>query len=184
MGRLASRRVGAAALFPYFDRLLEERERHQVRFSEPSRLPVPGMRTDERDGLPSILSIGVVAGGSRADTERLAKAATRLHKEIQRILPPLTPDDARLNVVFHVPGEILRPDYEGARSGRFERATNSLMVQVAVPESSLGEVDERSTLLSLLSLAVECASEFFATRGIAANLARHDQVIAQLQCAS
>lgn len=42
--------------------------------------------------------------------------------------------DAMINIVYHVPGTLLRPDYEGVRTGKFSKRERCLMVQVAVEE--------------------------------------------------
>ncbi len=39
-----------------------------------------------------------------------------------------------LNVVFHLPGRVVKPDYTGLRTGTFSRKQKTLMIQAAVPE--------------------------------------------------
>ena len=41
--------------------------------------------------------------------------------------------DFRINVEFHVPGNILSPEFQGVRTGTFRKADRHLMVQVVVP---------------------------------------------------
>ncbi len=41
-----------------------------------------------------------------------------------------------LDIVFHVPGSLLKPEYTGLRTGRFSRKQRLLQVQVAVPEGA------------------------------------------------
>ncbi|RFA12255.1 hypothetical protein B7R22_16640 [Subtercola boreus] len=38
-----------------------------------------------------------------------------------------------INVVFHLPGSILTPEFVGARTGSYRKADDALMVQVALP---------------------------------------------------
>jgi hypothetical protein len=40
-----------------------------------------------------------------------------------------------VNVVFHVPGHLLRPEFEGVRTSSFFRKDSLLIVQVALPEA-------------------------------------------------
>jgi hypothetical protein len=46
-----------------------------------------------------------------------------------------------VNVVFHVPGDILQPEFEGVRTGTFSKKNSLLMVQVALPEKPLSDVN-------------------------------------------
>jgi hypothetical protein len=41
---------------------------------------------------------------------------------------------SEINIVYHVPGSLGKPDYVGVRTGRFSKKENCLMVQVAVEE--------------------------------------------------
>lgn len=78
------------------------------------------------------LSIGSIIGGSnarnRAWHDGIRDLTRRVKAAAQGIDSPLG-----VNVVFHVPGHILSPDYSGVRTGRFSRRRRLLMVQVALP---------------------------------------------------
>ncbi len=64
-----------------------------------------------------------------------------------------------LNVVFHIPGQVLIPEFEGLRSGRFSRKQRALMVQVAIPEGEpKGDPDEE--VRRLLNEAIDLAEDF------------------------
>jgi hypothetical protein len=39
----------------------------------------------------------------------------------------------RLNIVFHVPGPISQPDYEGVHATKFDKKNNRVLVVAAVP---------------------------------------------------
>jgi hypothetical protein len=39
----------------------------------------------------------------------------------------------RLNIVFHVPGPIFQPDYEGVHATKFDKKNNRVLVVAAVP---------------------------------------------------
>src|SRR5207249_4854284 len=39
----------------------------------------------------------------------------------------------RLNIVFHVPGPIFRPDYQGVHATKFDRKRDRVLVVAAVP---------------------------------------------------
>jgi hypothetical protein len=81
------------------------------------------------------LSIGCVIGGStpanrgwqdsiKDPTERVAAAAAEVDAPVS------------LNVVFHIPGNLASPEFEGVRTGRFSKDQSLLMVQVALPEAA------------------------------------------------
>jgi len=46
-----------------------------------------------------------------------------------------------LNIVFHVPGSILQPEFEVLRTGRFSRKEKMLMIQIAVPAEQRSSPD-------------------------------------------
>lgn len=72
-----------------------------------------------------------------------------------------------VNVVYHVPGEILAPDYEGVRTGRFSRRDSLLMVQAAVPSSA---EDKDAVLRALLLQAIDEAERWAKRKGLANDL--------------
>jgi hypothetical protein len=51
---------------------------------------------------------------------------------------------SEINLVYHVPGSICKPDYVGMRTGRFSRKERCLMVQIAVEEdyAALDDTDQ------------------------------------------
>jgi hypothetical protein len=79
-----------------------------------------------------VLSIGSMVGGATPQNKAWRDAIKQLTAEVvaarQGVEAPLN-----VNVVFHVPGNILQPDFSGLRTGRFSRQNALLMVQVAVP---------------------------------------------------
>jgi hypothetical protein len=78
------------------------------------------------------LSVGAVIGGSTPGNQAWRNAIRRVTKAIasaaKGVDVPLG-----LNVVFHVPGNLAAPDFEGLRTGRYSKAMSLLMVQIAVP---------------------------------------------------
>jgi hypothetical protein len=79
------------------------------------------------------LSIGAVEGGSfgweRQWNEGLRNVVEwSVVSQQQDVNSPV-----RLNVIFHVPGTLGSPDFEGTRTGSYLNKENLLIVQVAVP---------------------------------------------------
>lgn len=79
------------------------------------------------------LSIGSVEGGSSAESRQWRDGITRLTQRVAEAREGLAPA-VNLNVVFQVPGDLVRPDFEGVRTGHFSKQQNLLVVQVALPE--------------------------------------------------
>jgi hypothetical protein len=113
-----------------------------------------------------VLSIGCVLGGGIANRPWRDAISALTHRVIaarKDIESPLN-----LNVVFHVPGSMLKPEFEGVRTGRFSKAMQLLMVQVAVPEAVPPDPDEY--LLDAVGAAIDEAERWAKRRGMATNL--------------
>ncbi|QNE77169.1 hypothetical protein F0344_23455 [Streptomyces finlayi] len=59
-----------------------------------------------------------------------------------------------MDVVFHVPGPLLAPDYEGTRTGTLSRRERLITMQIAVP-SDLGTRGQREVSRYLADHLVE-----------------------------
>lgn len=71
----------------------------------------------------------------------------------------------KINVVFHVSGHLLQPDFEGVRTGTFRKADKLLMVQVAL--AATDPPDPGAELLILLQSAVDEAEAWAARKRVA-----------------
>jgi hypothetical protein len=87
-------------------------------------------RTDDEE---PALSIGAIVGGITDVTRRWEDTTTALSQQVQAVRGSAD-SPLRLNVVFHIPGEIWGPDFVGIRTGRYSEKDRHLMVQVALPE--------------------------------------------------
>src|SRR5215467_15402352 len=118
----------------------------------------PGRAGRERHAASSRppLAISVMAGGTvgtrpwketiRTISRRVAAIGSEYHA-------PLA-----LHVVFQIPGEVLRPDFTGVRTGAFSRRAMSLVLQAAVPDA--GAQDREAWVLATLREAVDAAERF------------------------
>jgi hypothetical protein len=77
-----------------------------------------------------VLHIGAVYGGPELRGTRIDLALTRVCRIAAE--HPIE-HSASLDVVFHVPGSLWAPSYEGARTGRLSRKERIVQIQVAVP---------------------------------------------------
>jgi hypothetical protein len=109
------------------------------------------------------LSVSTVLGGRTAGNRGWVEAIRDLRHDIIQHRVGVT-SDIHIDVEFHVPGNILSPDYEGLRTGSFRKADRLLKVQVALPEIAPSE--PRAELLALLDQAVVVAEEWAKRRRI------------------
>jgi len=92
----------------------------------------------------------------------------RAIRRIRQLLRGGTEDEqGSLDLVFHVPGPILRVDWTGVRTGTFFRRERMLQVQMAVPESVPQEQCALDAfLLDLVEQAALAAEPRFRQAGI------------------
>jgi hypothetical protein len=123
------------------------------------------------------LSIGSVEGGSSPSMPRWRDAITRLTIDVataaQSVESPLN-----VNVLYQVPGNILRPDFEGVQTGHYSKKESSLIVQAALPGDAPDDIDGQ--LRRLLVAAVNEAEEWARRRNIAPDLKALRELVAQL----
>ncbi len=79
------------------------------------------------------LSVGAVVGGITETPQQWGDAVMALSRQL-RAAHGSAYSSIRVNVVYHVPGEIVVPDFQGVRRGRYSKTDRHLMVQVAVPD--------------------------------------------------
>ena len=72
-----------------------------------------------------------------------------------------------LDIVYHVPGTIVQPEFEGLRSGKFSQNQKMLMVQIAVPTIFEDERHLAQFLVESLREAIELAAPIFKSTKIA-----------------
>jgi hypothetical protein len=126
-----------------------------------------------------MITFGEVYGGPERGTkvEQAIRRLTRLAEQI-----PVS-DSGLLNIVFHVPGSITGPDYQGVRSGTLFRRLKKLQVQIAVPpglEQSEPTHIER-VLLRLLREAVRVAQPVFERARIPYRLDAYEEIVNRVE---
>jgi hypothetical protein len=86
-----------------------------------------------------------------------------------------------LDIVFHVPGSILKPEHVGLRTGKFSRKERMLQVQIAVPEHLLESPELRKFLLKSIREAIHLAKPKFAKAAIPYPVAEYLAQLAELE---
>jgi hypothetical protein len=120
------------------------------------------------------LSIGSILGGRSIWTSEWSDAIRALTIKIANarkgVVSPLN-----VNVVFHVPGNLIKPDFEGVRTGSFSKNASLLMVQVALPEAPPADIDAdlKARVIEALNEAERWAQE----KQIASDLSQLRQLV-------
>ena len=129
-----------------------------------------------------MMEIGAIFGGPEGfDTKVYAAISklTRLKDEGH-----FADDTGSLDVVFHVPGSITRPDYSGARTGRLWRKRRKLQVQISVPVelmNSKDDTDAERFVINALREAVRIAEPVFAAASIPYRREQYERMIERIE---
>lgn len=125
-----------------------------------------------------VLSIGTIVGGRTAANKPWREALTRLGQSVAEAREGVS-SPVNVNVVFHIPGNFLKPEFEGTRTGSYRKADSLLMVQVAVPESPVA--DYYGWALDALRKAVGTAEDWARRRKVATELPSLYAIVSQLE---
>jgi hypothetical protein len=117
--------------------------------------------TVENDERAHVLSNGVVIGGRTPANRPWAEELARLMPEVSAASDGLV-SRLNVNVVSHIAGNLVRPEFVGLRTGSYRRTDSLRMVQVAVADSP--PEDSRPALISMLREAVAEAERWSAKK--------------------
>ena len=76
------------------------------------------------------------------------------------------PDEGSLDVVFHVPGSLVKPEFNALRLTKFSRKERMQMIEIPVPQELVYSSGLKSFLLEKLKEAVEAGEKRFKAAGI------------------
>lgn len=130
---------------------------------------------------PAALSIGAVLGDSDVNSMTWKREINALSRDVQ-VARAAVVSPVKLNVVYHVDGKLVPNDFEGVRTGRFDKRKNHLMVQAAVPDEPVD--DRRALLLTLLRQSVDEAERFAQDNDLASQLTEIRGLLGRLGSAS
>src|ERR1700674_2102187 len=86
-------------------------------------------------GVRDLLAIGVVSGGPSPANELVTEALMGYGRMVMRERTALPNEGLQINIVFHVPGPIFQPDYEGVHATKLDRKNDRVLVVAAVPST-------------------------------------------------
>lgn len=122
---------------------------------------------DEERAQP--LSLGVIMGGATLVNKPWDSAIRELSIRISEARKGVDAS-LNLNVVFHVPGNMLKPQFVGVRTGRFSKSRALLMVQVAVPEEV--PPDPMAYIKTAIHAAIDEAAQWALKRKVPIDVSR------------
>lgn len=112
------------------------------------------------------LSVGWVFDGSTDQSRKWDLAISDFCQKIA--LARDEPSVLNVNIVFHVRGKMIAPEFIGVRTGSFSRKNATLMVQVALPE--VVPADHEEFLKEQSRKALDAAERWAKRRKVDANL--------------
>jgi len=93
-----------------------------------------------------MITIGAIIGGPESAFFDRVLCEFMRHCESEG---HLSGEPVRVNIVYHLPGSIMPPDFVGVRPAKFSRKDKKLMVQAAV-ESQMASVRNRDEVLDYI----------------------------------
>jgi len=82
-----------------------------------------------------LLAVGITRGGPSLANELVNEALMGYMRMVIRELSAFPNEGLRINIVFHVPGPIFQPDYEGVHATKLDRKNDRVLVVAAVPST-------------------------------------------------
>jgi hypothetical protein len=127
-----------------------------------------------------VLYVGGVYGGPEVTGSKIDLAIRR----ITALLGDAHVEDSgSLDIVFHVPGSVIGPDYQGVRTGRLSRRERLLQVQIAVPREiqNKEQSEIEDFVLDALRDAIRIAGPRFEKAKIPYPLEEYERSLARVQ---
>jgi len=129
-----------------------------------------------------MISIGTVLKGPElagSTIDRAIVAAAKAAKEVRGNFE--FGSMPAVNIVFHVPGSLGRPDWDGLVDTKYSKQKQLLLVQVAVPQEIVDSPTPEDFVVESLFGANAVAFEFFRQRNIVFPLADAEQLVTGIE---
>lgn len=122
---------------------------------------MPTARANPNEGAWRPLQSGVVLGGGTdpAVTDEIRKLEECVDHALDQLAPRDSGVQAKVMVQFHVPGDVVSPDFEGTRIGAWIGRQRCQIVQVALPADLHGPGDVGDFFALNLERAVGVAAQ-------------------------
>jgi hypothetical protein len=126
-----------------------------------------------------MLYLSSVLGGPEVDGVPLDALLTRIIRS--KASWASSDPQPSVEVMLYLPGSKFAPDFQGARTGRYSKKIDRLMIQVAVPPEVVTARSPERFLLRSLRDAVQMASAYFKKRKRAFPVAEYGELIGRLE---
>ncbi len=120
------------------------------------------------------LSLGIIRGGIDLSTRELCQALSAILKLVadNRVRSSIS-SLPELNVVFYVPGDISRPDFDGIRFGRFSVKRKILLAQIAVTDAVIANERPSQFIFGSIDRAIKLAGPKFRRHKLQFDVTEH-----------
>ncbi len=131
-----------------------------------------------------MIGVSIVAGGGRA-------SSTVIDKLLAISDDPFEASGIALNCVFHIPGNVWRPEFEGVRVDRYHRDAGFLLVNIAVPATFVTDdnafnrdldflIEAKAFIIKAIRDAVGVAADYLQKKGVPFDSNRAMQCVEQM----
>lgn len=125
-----------------------------------------------------VISLGSVIGGRTLANRGWSEAIRELTRRIAAHRDGVE-SAVNVNVEFHVPGNLLRPEFEGIRTGAFSKSDSLIKVQVALPEQP--PADPMAYLVNLVWEALGVVDQWASRRNLGVDTASLRELLAAVE---
>ena len=106
----------------------------------------------------SMIYVGSILGGPEVANAPIADVIEKVSRGARG---GAEGDFGSLDLVFHVAGSLVQPEFEGVRTGLFSRKERLLQVQIAVPAEVVASADSYAFLVDRVEEAIRVAGPRF-----------------------
>lgn len=128
-----------------------------------------------------VLSLSSVIGGrtlaNRGWTEVIRELTRRIAAHRDGV-----ESTVNVNIEFHVPGNLLQPEFEGIRTGAFSKSDALIKVQIALPEQL--PADPMAYLVELIWEALEIVDQWSSRRKLGVDTASLRELLMVVETSS
>lgn len=130
------------------------------------------------------LNISMTTASAELADSAITKAITNLAATIAgKKREGLVPEGSSLDVVFMLPGKLVKPDFTGMRMGGFDAASKTLYFEKAVPEHILHSNQSNEFVMRVMQDVVENASDYFNEQRADFEILRWQNLLNQINAA-
>jgi len=108
------------------------------------------------------------------DESVIAKAITKIAVDLARFREePIQKRTPILDLIFLLPSRQERADFEGLRLHSFDKTSQTLRIECAVPEKMVASTHAERFVVAVIMDTIDAAAEFFTEQRILFNAAGH-----------